>query len=156
MGSYQVVDDVIPDSGCPVHLDDLGVAQGLADQATVEEARGEMAALYIGGTGPQQGQDFPLVTIDHPLAGAHHAALLALLYHLQVLPVRLWALLGGWPSPTGVLGHFPVDLYHGFPNAAQAIRNGRWGCVRVTAPLEGLEDLDARLGFRLGYPAGRA
>ena len=85
MRSHQGVDKVIPGSGCPVHLDDLGVAQGLADQATVEETGGEMAAFHIGGTGPQPGQDFRLVVIDHPVVDTHDAASLTLLDHLQIV-----------------------------------------------------------------------
>jgi hypothetical protein len=84
----------------------------------------------------QEGRGELLVSIDDACFRADNPPILALLNHLQILPVWLRALLG-WRSSAPLIGwNLAVYFKQSFPMTTPAIRNETGRAIALTADLE--------------------
>jgi len=90
------------------------------------------------------------IAINDPQLGTHHAPILALFDHLQILPARLGLFASRRSSYPFVFRDYPIHFDHRIINPSPAIRDRGRRCIGMPATLQRLKDLDACFRFRLG------
>lgn len=132
----QVVDHILPDRRRAQHLHALGKAQRFTDQASIHVPRGQIGAFNVGRVRVQCSVDLLRVAKDHTRFDSDHTPLLALLDHLQILPILSGLFERGRTPASAVVRHVAVHFNQRFPVTAPAVRHHRRRGIGMSSAFE--------------------
>ena len=129
----------------------------MSNQASVEQAHGQVGPFNVGGVLAEQRQNCFRLTENDAQFRIHEASMfVAMLDHLQILPAGLRPFARRRSTVARVFGNLTIDGHHRVIDPAPAVRHrGRRG-FGVSAGFQRLEDGLRGFRFGLGNAAGDA
>jgi hypothetical protein len=119
----------------------------------LEEAADQIVPCHVGHAFAQKCEHFGFLGKRHPRPDPLHPTPPITLFRcLRVELTRTRLLLHRRSSRSTALWHDAIHFDQGIIDPAPTIRDGRWGPIRVSTPLECPEDFQARQRFVFGYP----